>query len=119
MWPLLPTPQITSLPLSPSNLVIASTVELKPPPALGSISYNRVKHESAVASVPRKCTALEKRRLKHGRFSCISGVVIDIKSSKGGDSSSSHGVTGDGGDGVAGAGMEDACAEFGRYTALF
>ena len=111
--PLLPTPQIISLPLSPW-LVIASTAKLNPPRATGSVSYNRVKHERAVASVPRTCTALERRWLAEVRLSRISGGVIDIKSSGGGDNSRSHGVTGDGGEGGDGGGMDGAWEEFKR-----
>ena len=43
-----------------------------------------------------------------GLLSRISGGVIDIKSSKGGDSSRSHGVTGEGGEGGDGGGIEGA-----------
>ena len=100
MCPLLPIPQITNCPLSPRCLVIASTAALKPLRATGSVSYRRVRHERAVASVPRTCTAFDNRSLKlelHGSES--SGGVIDIRSSKGGESSLSHGVAGEGGDG--------------------
>lgn len=104
--PLFPTPEMMSLPLSHLNRVIASTAELKPPRATGSVSYNRVRHDRAVASVPRTCTAFERRWLNVGEESCISGGVIDSKSSRRGDNARSQGVAGEGGDG---GGLEGAC----------
>src|SRR5258708_38726150 len=97
--PLLPTPEITSLPLSPSNLVIASTAALKPLRAIGSVSYNCAKQERAVASVLRTWAALDSLCLKRGFPSCVSGGPMGIKSSTGREQSSSPGLDGEGGDG--------------------
>ena len=108
--PLLPTPEITSLPFSSSYRVIASTAALKPRWAVWSVSYNRVKNDNAVASVPSTWTALDILWAKDGCDSRISGGVIDIKSGTS-EISSSHGVAGEGGDG---GGTEGGCDEFMR-----
>jgi hypothetical protein len=91
--------------------VIACTAKLKPALAMGSVSYNLVRYDSAVASVPRTCTAVDRRWFKEGQESRMSEGVIDMTSSKGGDISRSHGVAGEGGDG---GGTEGACDEFMR-----
>lgn len=99
IWPLLPTPEITSLPLSLSSRVMAPTAALKPFRATRSVSYKRARQESAVASVSKTWTALDSRCLQRGVEAWDSGGPMGIKSSSDCGQSSSPGVEGEGGDG--------------------